>query len=282
MFSLCAAVLSTLSADGDFSYVTVIIGEPANFACTIVSGDTDFNIIWKIAGFEYFCDQHEVDPNIKCSVNSNTRVCSGQKTTIFLGLEITKSNVFCNQIFIKTTQMILPLYPSSEKTSQTQKLLNYCAVTVPLVSDMQGQLTGCFLLVYFHIAIETITTTVATSTVAGVTLVVCTTVMLILIIVLLKKRNRRRKEDHIFEGQVLYSMNLNYTISNLICKLQPRKQKHHTIGSCIISASKMQSLTHFPCTCRKSQFAKWNSMSRKLSYYSWVCWNYAEYSKIRM
>ena len=145
--------------------------------------------------------------------------------------------------------MILPLYPSSEKTSQTLELWNYCAVTVPLVSDMQGQLTGCFLLViYFHIAIETITTTVATSTVAGVTLVVCTTV----IIVLLKKRNRRRKEDHIFEGQVLYSMNLNYTISNLICKLQPRKQKHHTIGSCIISASKMQSLTHFPCTCRKS------------------------------
>ena len=77
MFCLCAVVLSTLSADGGFSYVTVVIGEPANFACSIVSGDTDFNIIWKIAGFEYFCDQHEVDPNIKCSVNSNTRVCSG-------------------------------------------------------------------------------------------------------------------------------------------------------------------------------------------------------------
>ena len=85
MFCLCAVVLSTLSADGGFSYVTVVIGEPANFACSIVSGDTDFNIIWKIAGFEYFCDQHEVDPNIKCSVNSNTSLLRIENTN-FLGI----------------------------------------------------------------------------------------------------------------------------------------------------------------------------------------------------
>ena len=72
-------MLSTLSLDGDF---VSFFGEQTAISCNIVTGDTDFHIIWKIDEVEYTCIQPEMDPNIECT---NDIILQIQNTT-FLGV----------------------------------------------------------------------------------------------------------------------------------------------------------------------------------------------------
>ena len=115
----------------------------------------------------------------------------------------------------ETRSATVPVCRSRTQSFQENRPFNFQAHVVlkPLVLLM-GRLVTCSARISVDTQTDTqtttvtlaararrglITATVATSTVAGLTLVVRTTVMLILI-VLLKKTNRRRKEDHIFEG----------------------------------------------------------------------------------
>ena len=68
-------VLSTLAEE--IGNVSVTVGEPATFYCSILKHDTDFNITWRIDNNEYICDGYSTDSsdsNIFCSFNDSLSV----------------------------------------------------------------------------------------------------------------------------------------------------------------------------------------------------------------
>ena len=82
----CIAVLTTLVDDDGPNKlnVSVTIGEPANFSCTVSDGDTNFTIIWKIGGQEYYCDDEpEIGADIECEMNDHVSMLYIQSTSLF-------------------------------------------------------------------------------------------------------------------------------------------------------------------------------------------------------
>ena len=73
-------VLSTLANDV-IDDLSVAFGEPANFSCGIVEGDTDFDLLWRIGQSEYRCNDSEMDSNIKCKTNRSVNVFQIENTT---------------------------------------------------------------------------------------------------------------------------------------------------------------------------------------------------------
>ena len=68
-------VLSTLAEE--IGNVSVTVGEPATFYCSILKRDTVFNITWRIDNNEYICDRYSTvssDSNIFCSFNDSLSV----------------------------------------------------------------------------------------------------------------------------------------------------------------------------------------------------------------
>ena len=74
-------VLSTL-ADDNISNITVTTGDPATFSCEFLRRDTDFNITWKIRGFEYPCDSLQKDSGVQCYIAGNASVLQIVNTTV--------------------------------------------------------------------------------------------------------------------------------------------------------------------------------------------------------
>ena len=78
---IICTVLSTL-ADDNMGYITVTTGDPATFSCEFLRRDTDFNITWKIRGFEYPCDSLQKDSGVQCYIAGNASVLQIVNTTV--------------------------------------------------------------------------------------------------------------------------------------------------------------------------------------------------------
>ena len=76
------AVLTTLIHGDSPNSVLVTIGEPAHFSCRVSDGDTNFTIIWKVGGHEYYCDEPEVDADIECEMNGCVSMLQIQNTPL--------------------------------------------------------------------------------------------------------------------------------------------------------------------------------------------------------
>lgn len=65
--------------------MSVDIGEPANLSCTLIVGDTDFQMIWRIGSSDYLCDENEISyVNINCKIVGNISLLQIEDTS-FLG-----------------------------------------------------------------------------------------------------------------------------------------------------------------------------------------------------